>query len=257
MQIDAGQLPGATEEGSVAKGTPTKPSTKGGSPSPKPATVSKSGRGGRVAAPAAAARPLLQDAKPAAAPTRKFEAADAIDLGFTSYGGGRKQEEDWDIEDWDGEGWDEMEEEWGEENYDEPEWESGEAGGEAGLGSGEAGLACKVVAATAQIAKQAAAANGKMYRESKCDKDYADRIERTHRTRINMDTHYDPSSGGELKLSTGQKSVVKEVHKGEAKGMERHKGKEDRATCEQVLPVRCPGPLVGGRHGSRTDPAGR
>jgi len=53
-----------------------------------------------------------------------------------------------------------------------------------------------------------------------------------------MDYMYDPESDGQLKLSTGQQSVVKESHRKQTDDKVRVKGKEDRATCEQVMDPR-------------------
>ena len=125
------------------------PAGKGGSSLQIPTTATKSGRGGRGAASAApaAARPLVLQSEAKA--TRKFEAADVVDLGFTSYASEHPQE-GWDVEDWDEEGWNEMEEVW--DDDDEAQWGpgGGDSTGMPGVRSSEAGLASKVRAASPQ-----------------------------------------------------------------------------------------------------------
>jgi RIO kinase 1 len=76
---------------------------------------------------------------------------------------------------------------------------------------------------------------------SKPDRDgseFAAKVSQEVKQKVQYDTMFDPESGNSLKLSTGQQSVVKETQRKGDQGAVRFKGKEDRATCEQVMDPR-------------------
>jgi len=176
------------------------------------------------------------------------EAAPKFELGFSTgidhsmlFDGAE------DFEEWD------EEEEWTEEQWEE--WaaqmpDDDDGGGEDGSfatstvrPSAEGSVSTEqVAAAKQQITKQATAAKGKganaSKERSKASEAWSAELNQKLGARLAMDSMYDPENDRNLQLSTGQQSVVNEQHKKTSEGTVRFKGKEDRATNEQVMDPR-------------------